>query len=68
LVARLILPPDWRAQIVDLVECEDRRVAVTRERTRLKERLRRLQNAYFKVESDEDTNLLSFVREATGQG
>ncbi|MFC2015544.1 recombinase family protein [Chloroflexota bacterium] len=55
LVARLILPPDWRAQIVDLVECEDRRASVARERTRLKEKLRRLQKAYFDVEIDEDT-------------
>jgi hypothetical protein len=37
------------------VECEDRRVAVTRERTRLKEKVRRLQKAYFNVEIDEDT-------------
>ena len=55
LIARLILPSDWRAQIVDLVECEDRRAAVARERTRLKEKLRRLQRAYFDVEIDEDT-------------
>jgi DNA invertase Pin-like site-specific DNA recombinase len=55
LVARLVLPPDWRAQIVDLVESEDRRAAVGRERARLKEKLRRLQKAYFDVEIDEDT-------------
>jgi DNA invertase Pin-like site-specific DNA recombinase len=55
LVAGLILPDDWRSQILDLVECEDRRAAVERERARLSEKLRRLQRSYFEVEIDDAT-------------
>ena len=55
LVARLVLPDDWRAQVLDLVAHEDRRAEVKRERARLEAKLKRLRRAYFEVDIDEDT-------------
>lgn len=55
LVARLILPSGWRARVLEIVDCEDRRADVERERARLNEKLNRLRKAYFEVEIDEAT-------------
>jgi len=53
LVARLVLPPDWRKRVIDLMGCEDRRAVVEQQRIRLAEKLKRLRKAYFEVDIDE---------------
>lgn len=55
LIARLVLPDDWREHILSLIESEDRRAEIERERARLAEKQRRLQRSYLEVEIDEAT-------------
>jgi len=55
LVQALVLPPDWRDRVIELIGRQDEAQNRERERARLAEKLRRLRRAYLEVEIDEAT-------------